>query len=132
MSGDTAPLPVLGLAPAAAPAQVAGQLLAQGAPGLDVEVVVDRFGRHPPSWVMRVLLAQPLGDLLGRPLLFEQALDAPGEVGMALELEYLGTARLLYRPVLGPLRVIAPERAVAPDLPQERRPGRDPARPLWP
>ena len=61
--------PALPLPPAPVAAQTPGELFTQLPVGLDVDRVVDRFVRHPPGWIIRVVSAKSLRDLLGRPTL---------------------------------------------------------------
>ena len=46
-------------------AQVAGQVLAELASGLDEQRLIDRFVRHPHLQIIGELAPQPAGDLLG-------------------------------------------------------------------
>jgi hypothetical protein len=58
--------PAARLALRPAGAQALGQLAPQSAPGLHVERLVDRLGRHPHLRLVGKLDPQPTGDLLGR------------------------------------------------------------------
>jgi hypothetical protein len=62
-------------------AQAASQLTAELAAALDEEGFVDGLVTHPHHRIVRELLAQTLGDLVGRPPLAEPLFDLLLEPG---------------------------------------------------
>ncbi len=66
--------------------QAAVQLSSQLTPALDEQRLVDRLVAHPHRRIVRVLEAQPPGDLLGRPCLVEPELDLIAQRGAHDEL----------------------------------------------
>src|SRR6187401_754938 len=68
-----------------------------------------------------MLLAQPPGDLLGRPLLLQPGPHRPGQPPVALELERFGSPPGLLPPGLREPRVVLLAPAVAFHLPLDRR-----------
>ena len=82
------------------------QLSSQLAAALDEQRLVDRLVAHPHRRIVRVLEAQPPGDLLGRPPLLEPRLDL-GTQGARDELcglrpacSLIGTMVRLHGPVM--------------------------------
>src|SRR2546423_10084093 len=79
--------------------------------------------RHPPLWFVRVVTAQPAGDLFGRPGLGpEQLLHVLPQPRAGLGPARLGAAGQLIGPALGPEGAIAPPTPVGRDLPADRAP----------
>lgn len=73
--------------------QMLNQFFLQGAPGLDIEALVDRFMRHVIALVTRVCLLQPACYLFWRPLQLELAGHDVGQRSIHHELTRLGTSR---------------------------------------
>ena len=124
LSFPWAPRPGFGaLAATARPtgAQRIGQLRPQAATALQVERLVDRLVRHPPVWLIRMLQAQPVRDLLRRVPQPQAPLDLPREIPIDRETTRLRPART---PACRPLRDDGPVTAAAAvpgDLPRHGR-----------
>ena len=80
----------------------------------------DRLGRHPPSWVIGVVFAKSLGDLLGRPVLLQKPADPSCQGGTALQREDLGSSSALTGPVVGDLPVVTVGTSIAVKLATDR------------
>src|ERR1019366_6401966 len=108
--------------PSPARAQARGELLAQLAFGLDEDGLVDGLVRHPPLWLVGVLLAEPVGDLLWRPLLgAQQSLDLLPQPGAFLGPGVLGPASGSSHSFFGRRCPVAPPPTVGRDLTPDRR-----------
>src|ERR1019366_5064283 len=108
--------------PSPARAQARGELLAQLAFGLDEDGLADGLVRHPPLWLVGVLLAEPVGDLLWRPLLgAQQSLDLLPQPGAFLGPGVLGPASGSSHSLFGRRCPVAPPPTVGRDLTPDRR-----------
>ena len=108
--------------PSPARAQARGELLSQLALGLDEDRLVDGLVRHPPLWLVGVLLAQAVGDLLGRPLLgAQQSLDLLPQPGALLGPAALGPSGNSSRSLFGGRCPVASSPTVGRDLTPDRR-----------
>src|SRR5579864_8871261 len=108
--------------PSPARAQARGELLSQLALRLDEDRLVDGLVRHPPLWLVGVLLVEPVGDLLGRPLLgAQQSLDLLPQPGAFFGPGVLGPSGNSSRSLFGGRCSVAPPPTVGRDLTPDRR-----------
>src|SRR4029453_6881834 len=103
------------------PAQVAGQLPAQRAAGLDEQRQVDRLVRHPHLRIVREGSNEPTGDLLRRPAPLELALHHAAEPFALRQLRSFRPTSTAERISVCPAGAIAVRTAVAPHFPRDRR-----------
>jgi hypothetical protein len=109
------------LAPSAPAPEIALEFVAHGSAGLDVERSVDRFWRHPPSWIIGMIPAQTGGDLFWRPASSQESFHAAGEFRVTLQLEGLGAPGSLMGAVVGDAGSVPTQTSVSLDLPGHRR-----------
>ena len=105
----------------AALAQRECELGAQLAPGLQVQRLVDRLVRHPPSLILGVVGAQPLRDLPRRPPLSQPVVDRVVQFPVRFQHTLLRPRPPRVRTILGGHRTIRTTPTIACDLPRHHR-----------
>ena len=105
----------------AALAQRKSELGAQLAPGLQVQRLVDRLVRHPPSVILGVVGAQPLGHLPRRPPLSQPVVDGVVQFPVRFQHTLLRPRPPRVRAILGGHRPIRTPPTIAGDLPRHHR-----------
>ena len=97
-------------------AQRIGQLRLQAATALQVERRGDRLVRHPPVWLIGILQAQPVRDLLRGVSQPQSPLDLPRELPIDRETTGLRAARTTACRTLRNGRPVAAATTVTGDL----------------
>ena len=100
-------------------AQTASELPAQLAPSLDIERLIDRLVADLHAWIIAELEPETLGDLLGRPELFEPSGDLVAEAFLG-EFEGLRPLSAATSSAMGVPGSIVISPAVGGDLTQDR------------
>ena len=82
-------------------AQVLNQLLFQRSARLNEQAAINRFVRHAQALVVGILLLQPAGNLLGRPVLDQFTRNDPSERGVSGQQARLGSQGRVPRLLIG-------------------------------